>query len=263
MLDKPLHLTSPHMKGQQVKDAQYLLAGNNRFEQNFHPGPVDGDFGLQAAAATKRAKWALGYPNSQVAGFWGKVFGNQLYTYLLPKSNPQWKPLPLTYRARRTLRAKQATQSSSIKAKALQIALHEASLHVHESPWGSNLQKYGQWYGFNGVPWCAIFVTYCFDHAGDKRIPKTALAFQFEWWANSNTAGLSRTSSPEPGDIVVYHHMQGHTGIFYRWIDQKAGHFQAVEGNTSNGGSQDNGGAVLIQDRYTSWVPTAFCRVHE
>ena len=28
-----------------------------------------------------------------------------------------------------------------------------------ENPPNSNKTKYGEWYGLNGVPWCAIFVS--------------------------------------------------------------------------------------------------------
>jgi hypothetical protein len=255
------------MHGQDVKDVQYLLDGNNRFKQNFHPGKRDGSYGETTAAATKRAKYWLGYPlpNTDHDRWWSRVFGAKLYSYLLPKSHTGWKSLPLTYRVRRAARLKAASATSSVKSKALQIGLHEASLHIHESPWGSNNVKYGQWYGLNHEPWCAMFVTWCFSQAGDKKIfargRYTAYAYAPEYSARAGHPYLSITSSPEPGDIVVYHHGQGHVGIFYRWTDRKAGRFQTVEGNTSSGGSQDNGGAVLIQNRYLGWAPTVFVKV--
>lgn len=269
MAFRTLHLTSPNMKGQDVKDAQYLLSGRNRFKQNFHPGKLDGQFGEGTAAATSRAKYWLGYPkpSTNTDRFWSRVFGAKLYSYLLPKEHKGWKSLPLSYRVRRAARLKAGSQPASVKANALKIALAEAAQHIHESPWGSNNVKYGQWYGLNRNPWCAMFVTYCFVHAGDKKIFRqgayTAYAYAPEYSARAGHPYLSITSSPEPGDIVVYHHGQGHIGIFYRWTNRAAGQFQAVEGNTSNGGSQDNGGAVLIQNRDTGWVPTVFVHVHE
>jgi CHAP domain len=267
MAFRTLHLTSPQMHGQDVKDAQYLLAGNNRFKQNYHPGPRDGSYGEDTAAATKRAKYWLGYPNPQSDHdrWWSRVFGPKLYSYLLPKDHKGWKSLPLAYQVRRAARLKAATTSSSVKAKALRVALHEANLHVHEYPWGSNNVKYGIYYGLNHEPWCAMFVTYCFVSAGDKKIFSrgryTAYAYAPEYSARAGHPYLSITSDPEPGDIVVYHHGQGHIGIFYRWTNRAKGEFQAVEGNTSNGGSQDNGGAVLIQNRDTGWVHTVFVKV--
>lgn len=249
------------MHGQDVKDVQYLLAGHNRFKQNFHPGPVDGDLGEDTAAATTRAKDALGFPTPRTskARYEQHVFGHKLYSYLLPRGHAGWKRLPATYQVRRAARLKARLKSNTPKARALQIALHEAALHTHESPWGSNIQKFGAWYGLNREPWCAIFVSYCLSHAG-KAI-RTAYAYQWEYWGRAHEHGLSITHDPEAGDIVVYHHGQGHTGFFLHWVDRAAGHFQAVEGNTSEGGSQDNGGAVLVRDRWTNWAPTVFVHI--
>ena len=35
-----------------------------------------------------------------------------------------------------------------------------------ESPPNSNRTKYGAWYGFDGFPWCAMFVSWVYDKAG-------------------------------------------------------------------------------------------------
>ena len=257
------------MHGQDVKDAQYLLEGHNRFKQNFHPGKRDGRYGETTAAATKRAKYWLGYPMPKTNHdqWWARVFGAKLYSYLLPKTHKGWKPLPVAYRVRRAARLRGAKGHASIKEHALQLGLAEAGKHIHESPWGSNSVKYGQWYGLNRNPWCAMFVTWCFVHAGDRKIffpgRYTAYAYAPEYSARAGHPYLSITSNPEPGDIVVYHHGQGHIGIFYRWTNRAAGRFQTVEGNTSAGGSQDNGGAVLVRDRYTGWTRTVFVHVKE
>src|SRR5258708_33541862 len=46
-----------------------------------------------------------------------------------------------------------------------QHALAEALRHVgvRETPPGSNRTMFGRWFGADGVPWCAIFASYCFD----------------------------------------------------------------------------------------------------
>lgn len=46
----------------------------------------------------------------------------------------------------------------------LQIAIGE--IDTKETSSGSNQTKYNAWYGMNHVPWAAIFVSYCFYHAG-------------------------------------------------------------------------------------------------
>jgi len=66
--------------------------------------------------------------------------------------------------------------------------------------------------------------------------------------ARANLYGLSVTSNPEPGDIVVYTHGQGHIGLFDKWINRVRGEFQTVEGNTSFG-SDSNGGQVMVRQR--------------
>ena len=52
-----------------------------------------------------------------------------------------------------------------MSASAGRRALAEALRHVgvRESPPGSNRTMFGRWFGVDGVPWCAIFVSYCFD----------------------------------------------------------------------------------------------------
>lgn len=97
--DVPLRLVSPHMKGQKVKDAQWLMAGHNRFENlaTYKNGKIDGDYGPLTAQATKRVKYWLGYPDSSL----DTIFGQTLYEYLREND---WRPLPEAYRARRSKR---------------------------------------------------------------------------------------------------------------------------------------------------------------
>jgi len=42
------------------------------------------------------------------------------------------------------------------------LAVARRNLGVREEPPGSNRTPFGEWFGENGVPWCAIFVSYCF-----------------------------------------------------------------------------------------------------
>ena len=46
----------------------------------------------------------------------------------------------------------------------LQVARRQ--IGTKESPPGTNSNKYGKWYGMDRAPWCAMFVSYCFDNAG-------------------------------------------------------------------------------------------------
>jgi hypothetical protein len=242
---KPLHLTSPYMKGQRVRDAQYTLK-TNRFG-SFYKGKIDGVYGVETAKAANRARLLLGFAMKYV---YLNVYGQQLHEYLRgPKHRgKRLKPVMII---RRKLRLKEEAKKNTVKLRALAIA--HRNVGIREIPYGSNRQMFGSWYGFNGAAWCAIFVTYCFVQAGDKRTFRRGSRSAWSQWplnmARSNAYGLSITYNPEPGDIVVYTHGQGHIGIFDKWIDRSRGHFQTVEGNTSVG-NDSNGGIVMPRQRY-------------
>src|SRR4051812_36962652 len=63
---RTLQLTNPYMTGPDVEEAQTLL-GENAYG-DFMPGNPDGEYGEVSAAATARAKVALGFPDAQVDG---------------------------------------------------------------------------------------------------------------------------------------------------------------------------------------------------
>jgi CHAP domain len=115
---------------------------------------------------------------------------------------------------------------------------------------GDNHTKYGAAYGLDGVSWCAIFVWWCFMQNGvDLRrvISSSMAAVNYLWQAGQRF----RTTTPVPGDIVVYHfpgeHPGGnHTGIFLR--DNLNGTITTVEGNTGSQ-SQTNGDGVWVRTR--------------
>lgn len=115
-----------------------------------------------------------------------------------------------------------------------------------------NLTKYGEWFGLNGVPWCGIFVSWCYAKGGVK-LPRIGY---WNGFAGCQTAfeyfkahGMI-TLNPIAGDIVLYD-WQGdgrfeHTGIYIKQIDTNI--FTAIEGNTSTT-NQSNGGCVMVRNR--------------
>ena len=85
----------------------------------------------------------------------------------------------------------------------LQIAIDQ--IGTKETPSGSNQTKYNDWYGMNHVPWAAIFVSYCFYHAGLPLEITTDKGFAYHphakkwfkdqgWWH----------STPQIEDIVFF-----------------------------------------------------------
>ncbi len=122
-----------------------------------------------------------------------------------------------------------------------------------EIPPNSNKTSYGEWYGMNGVSWCAIFVSWVYDQAGhplgkiDSPKGYHYCPSAYNFWKRNNQL----TKEPQTGDIVLYDWkgdgLSDHTGIFLEWI--KPGEtFKAWEGNTSLTNDSD-GGQVMIRTR--------------
>jgi hypothetical protein len=139
------------------------------------------------------------------------------------------------------------------------IEIASAENNVKEHPAGSNNQKYGEWYGLNGVKWCAIFVSYVYDRAGHPlgrvETPKGYHYCQggYNYWKSKGEL----TKSPRQGDIVLYDwkgdgHCD-HTGIFDSWKDLTKKVFFAWEGNTEQGNDSD-GGKVMRRERSVGLV---------
>lgn len=137
-----------------------------------------------------------------------------------------------------------------MESKVIEIARKEVG--VKESPAGSNKNKYGEWFGLNGVAWCGQFVSWCYYMAGKSLGNigytkgfagcQTAVA-KVEKWGKIVTV-------PESGDVVFFDwNGDGkfdHTGLFVK--DNGGGLFQSIEGNTAYG-NDSNGGEVMVRER--------------
>lgn len=134
--------------------------------------------------------------------------------------------------------------------KIVEIAYKE--LGTTESPKNSNKTKYGKWFGWDGVAWCGIFVSYCYHKAGN---PLTGVGFS-KGFAGCQTAvayykkNNKIVSIPKEGDIVFFDWNNDgrydHTGIFISHLS--GNEFQSIEGNTSLT-NQSNGGNVMLRTR--------------
>jgi peptidoglycan hydrolase-like protein with peptidoglycan-binding domain len=243
-----LSLTSPLESGEAVRRAQRRLK-ENRFRA-YYRGEVDGEYGVKTAAATKSAKYWLGFPKRNVNG----RYTNKLHGIL------KGDPLPLTFRVRRAARIKAAMPTQ--REKALRLA--KAELGTNENPAGTNRVKYSEWYGMIGA-WCAMFVTWCYVQAGNKTTFEKGKRYAFVPFvvadARAGRNGLSTVSNPIPGDLVTYQFDSDsnadHIGIYEVGLGD--GWFNAIEGNTSVT-SQDDGGEVMRRKRHRSQV-VEFIRV--
>jgi peptidoglycan hydrolase-like protein with peptidoglycan-binding domain len=146
-------LTSPNTDGKAVHHAQQLLA-KNKFG-NFHTAEIDGIFGEETARSVKRAKYWLGYSESQL----DPTFGNLIEALLEGK-----KELTPSQATRRNARLK-ADKAKPLREKTFATAVK--SLGVKEAPANSNKVSFSKLYGMVG-PWCAMFVTFCYVEAGSK-----------------------------------------------------------------------------------------------
>ncbi len=105
--------------------------------------------------------------------------------------------------------------------------------------------KYGYWYSpsFVGMPWCAMFVSWC---ANQAKVPQSAIkkyascSTQVAWfksigrWHNSKYYGGSYT--PKKGDVVFYRDggssaVSTHTGIL---VGLNGNYLDVIEGNATN-----------------------------
>lgn len=157
--------------------------------------------------------------------------------------------------------------TGTVRGSALDRAISQ--IGVKESPAGSNNNKYGAWYGMNYQPWCAMFVTWCYEQGGGS--PSFAPGQNYSYCpyvvadARANHNGLQTTDDPIPGDLVVYDWqfdtIYDHIGLFECWT-QGTTSFNAIEGNTSTS-SNSNGGEVMRRSRSRGGQGTVFIRVQE
>lgn len=247
---RTLKLTSPYMKGKDVKDAQRALSSVGAWV-----GKVDGVYGPTTAAAAKQAKWMIGYAEKDCTQTYGVV----LHNYLTGKKKPS------AMMRRRAEKRKKTNQPM----RTLALAESVRWLGTKESPPNSNKVMFSDWYGLRG-PWCAMFVTYCYVKAGSKAFdPKKSRWAYCPFMVNDaraqrNGLVVVPVDKVQPGDIAMFD-WQGdgtsdHVGIVETKPNSK-GAFKCIEGNTSTSSDSD-GGQVMRRDRNKNQVQV-FIRVVE
>jgi len=116
---------------------------------------------------------------------------------------------------------------------------------VTEHPPGSNRTLFGRWFGADGEPWCAIFLSYCFKvgagivlcgGTSDTGVTANGCAYvpTLASWLRA-TGQWRDTGPPRPGDIVVFNWNGGeadHAGIVERNLG--GGRFSSIEGNSDD-----------------------------
>lgn len=139
------------------------------------------------------------------------------------------------------------------------LTIARKQLGICENPPNSNNVRYNTWYYGREVmgsayPWCMVFVQWVFAQAGVKLPVRTAGCGALMNAAKS--AGCWVTTDFRPGDVVIYDFPGGaatdHCGIVETELPDYG--VQAVEGNTSQSGSQSNGGMVCRKNRPGKYI---------
>ena len=133
------------------------------------------------------------------------------------------------------------------------VNIARSQIGVVERPVNKTL--YGEWFGWNGVPWCAIFVSWVFDRAG-KRIPPLqtpkGCAYVPTFVQHAKATGQWRprgTYTPKAGDLIVFQftNRPDHIGIVQGVLPD--GRIHTVEGNTNAAGSRTGGMVAQLYRR--------------
>lgn len=146
----------------------------------------------------------------------------------------------------------------------IEAVVNVARTQIGTTEQGDNLTGYGKWYGLNGQPWCAMFVSWCYDQAGLSKTVAASTKKGFascdaglKWFAKQGK--LVPVGEAQAGDLVFFQFdddaQPDHVGIVEE--NKKARKILiCIEGNTSsdNKGSQSNGGGVYRKKRPYSLV---------
>lgn len=212
----PLHVGS---HGRRVRDAQWLLAGHNRWHLRAYKGKLDGSYGTETARATAYAKWRLGYPpypqdrRARVLRSF-RSYGLVLRGYLLPKGRPGARTLPGTYLVRlHKRRPAPVLQHVSSRDEKIQLGLETAVYAAHHEWLTGYTQTYLRWAGMHMAPlpappqpsWadCSSFVTWVYwvAHLPDPN----GLEYRAGFTGTLATHGFRVSfTSLKPGDLVLY-----------------------------------------------------------
>jgi hypothetical protein len=198
-LVRKLGLTNPHVTGPDVKQAQQLLTTNPY--GNFQPGAIDGEFGPATAAATKEAKWELGFPEKACTTTFGPGIEGLL----------SGKPLPPSYAARRKQRLQQVTGGAGLRAKIVQLARwgiqNEPQIHYQQLRPVDGMTQPKKLPLYTD---CSGFSTLCYKWAGSTVDPNGGN------WTGAYTGTMLQhcrhipKSAVRPGDLVVWGAYPGH-----------------------------------------------------
>ena len=138
---------------------------------------------------------------------------------------------------------------NSMRGPAGVVRLAEASLGKYPESNGNNTNAITSWFGMNGAPWCAMFISWLFARAGASRA--LGGAARTAWTGDYYNSGMRRVSNPMPGDVAVY-------GTRHVNLIASPGGGRRIGGNQSNNvtAAPYSGGAIFRPD----WSKVGFAR---
>lgn len=242
---RALHLTSPEMRGEDVRTLQHIL--NERLA-HYHSRTrlkLDGVYGRSTAQAVAGVAYAMGLEHTT---------GTEPVLRII--EHPSLREPAQLHREH-----ERAKERAEHKGGSLEAILHNALKYVgiHEQPPGSNSgspypERWEHNFGMGAVSWCGCFAGSMILLAGGHVTSRVAYCPSIEADARSRTNGFdlwksNHNEGVEPGWLVLYNWSGGsepeHVGVV------KAVHpdfIETVEGNTG-GSNPSDGGMVAIEQR--------------
>jgi cell wall-associated NlpC family hydrolase len=236
-------LTSPYMKGRDVKRLQAALNARLRARKLGLQLTADGEYGPETHAAYRDVAYALGLNDATIGQ--GATIGAQRIIEDPDLRTPE----------QLALAKKRAAASGSVD-KVLRWC--ESKVGTTESPAGSNrgkqIDKWQAEFDIHATYWCGAFVGYAVRRVGGVPIGNgvvyTPSILAAAHARTGGFAGFYPWKARKKGDLVLMRFPGGnsdpvhHVGIY-------AGDGFTIEGNTGsdNAGDQSNGGGVYKRRR--------------
>lgn len=244
------------VKPQQIsagaKGADVLLLQSALIQRGYHLGEADSEFGPRTKAALIAFQRASGLDADGVAGemTWkalGYVMGGDARD-----TNAHHDPAPRPGSGGGHARPPMIPRQGEAGLREAILEQARGELGKRERGWnGGDAEKYQKFFGRGHEPWCADFVSWVYTQAGQKMnnpyVPGIVQQLK--------KSGRWRTSSPKPGDMVIFdwdHDGVGdHIGIVESTLPN--GHVRTIEGNTSDPTGR-NGEGVYERTRTRSTI---------
>lgn len=135
-------------------------------------------------------------------------------------------------------KATSAKKSSSSGSSSKQDIVSVAQSQI--GSYGSDRNKFAQYTGHNGQPWCASFVSWCAGKAGVSTsvIPSTAsVSEMLSFFKNKGQFHYKGSYKPVRGDICIFkNNNKSHVGIV---VSGTKSSVTIIEGNATNNGVKD------------------------